>query len=131
MDRSDNVPMVVDTIKIRVANKKGYQECEVGGVFDYNQSTSKTRRGRVIERGKVSGTIMATEDKAVYEGGKYRIRKLTPRECWRLMDFDDEDFDKAAEHCSNTQLYKQAGNSVCVSVIRRIAENIEKAYNAK
>lgn len=48
---------------------------------------------------------------------QYRIRKLTPRECWRLMDFSDEDFEKAAEVNSNTQLYKQAGNSIVVNVL--------------
>lgn len=47
----------------------------------------------------------------------YRIRKLTPKECWRLMDFTDEDFDKATEVNSNTQLYKQAGNSIVVNVL--------------
>ena len=45
---------------------------------------------------------------------KYRIRKLTPRECWRLMGFKDEDFDKAERYNSDTQLYKQAGNSIVV-----------------
>lgn len=48
---------------------------------------------------------------------QYRIRKLTPKECWRLMDFTDEDFEKAAEVNSNTQLYKQAGNSIVVNVL--------------
>ena len=48
---------------------------------------------------------------------QYRIRKLTPRECWRLMDFADEDFEKAAEVNSNTQLYKQAGNSIVKNVL--------------
>lgn len=48
---------------------------------------------------------------------QYRIRKLTPRECWRLMDFSDEDFEKAAEVNSNTQLYRQAGNSIVVNVL--------------
>lgn len=46
-----------------------------------------------------------------------RIRKLTPKECWRLMGFQDEDFEKAAQYNSNSQLYKQAGNSICVSVL--------------
>lgn len=46
-----------------------------------------------------------------------RIRKLTPRECWRLMDFTDEDFHKSEEVNSNTQLYKQAGNSICKNVL--------------
>ena len=49
-----------------------------------------------------------------------RIRKLTPRECWRLMGFDDADFDKAARHNSNAQLYKQAGNSIVVDVLAYI-----------
>ncbi len=48
---------------------------------------------------------------------KTRIRKLTPKECWRLMGFDDEDFEKAAAENSNTQLYKQAGNSIVVDVL--------------
>lgn len=46
-----------------------------------------------------------------------RIRKLTPKECWRLMGFDDEDFEKAAKVNSNSQLYKQAGNSIVVTVL--------------
>lgn len=46
-----------------------------------------------------------------------RIRKLTPRECWRLMGFTDEDFDKASKVVSDTQLYKQAGNSIVVDVL--------------
>lgn len=48
---------------------------------------------------------------------QYRIRKLTPKECWRLMDFSDEDFEKAEKVNSNTQLYKQAGNSIVVNVL--------------
>lgn len=53
------------------------------------------------------------------DGIKYliRIRKLTPRECWRLMDFTDEDFEKAQAVNSNTQLYKQAGNSIVKNVL--------------
>ncbi len=46
-----------------------------------------------------------------------RIRRLTPRECWRLMDFSDEDFDKAKSVNSDSQLYKQAGNSIVVNVL--------------
>ena len=48
---------------------------------------------------------------------EYRIRKLTPKECWRLMDFSDADFHKAEKVNSNTQLYKQAGNSIVVNVL--------------
>lgn len=49
-----------------------------------------------------------------------RIRKLTPKECWRLMGFDDQDYEKAAAVNSNTQLYKQAGNSIVVNVLEEI-----------
>ena len=50
----------------------------------------------------------------------YRIRKLTPRECWRLMGQTDEAFEKAASVVSNSQLYKQAGNSIVVDVLEYI-----------
>ena len=53
-----------------------------------------------------------------------RIRKLTPRETWRLMGFDDEDFEKAEKVNSNTQLYKQAGNSIVVNVLVEIFKNL-------
>ena len=51
-----------------------------------------------------------------------RIRKLTPLECWRLMGFADEEFRKAEAVCSNSQLYKQAGNSIVVDVLAAIFE---------
>lgn len=55
---------------------------------------------------------------------KYQIRKLTPKECWRLMGFDDEDFEKASKVNSNSQLYKQAGNSIVVNVLEAILKNL-------
>lgn len=54
----------------------------------------------------------------------YKIRKLTPKECWRLMGFNDEDFEKAAKVNSKTQLYKQAGNSIVVNVLMAIFNNL-------
>lgn len=58
----------------------------------------------------------------------YRIRKLTPKECFRLMAFSDEDFDRAkAAGVSNSQLYKQAGNSIVVDVLYYIFMNLYKA----
>lgn len=58
-----------------------------------------------------------------------RIRRLTPKECWRLMGFDDIDFDKAQQAgLSNTQLYKQAGNSVVVNVIEAIFKKLLTDY---
>lgn len=53
-----------------------------------------------------------------------RVRKLTPKECWRLMGFDDEDFDKASKVNSNAQLYKQAGNSIVVNVLESIFKEL-------
>lgn len=57
-----------------------------------------------------------------------RIRKLTPLECFRLMGFSDEDFSKVESINSNTQLYKQAGNSIVVDVIEEIYEQIFNLY---
>ena len=55
----------------------------------------------------------------------YQIRKLTPKEYWRLMGFDDNDFEKAkSAGISNTQLYKQAGNSIVVDVLQYIFRNL-------
>lgn len=57
----------------------------------------------------------------------YRIRKLTPKECWRLMGFTDEEFQKAQDAgVSNSQLYKQAGNSIVVDVLEYIFRNLLK-----
>ena len=54
----------------------------------------------------------------------HRIRKLTPKEAWRLMGFKDEQFLKAEQVCSNSQLYKQAGNSIVVNVMEEIFKNL-------
>lgn len=59
-----------------------------------------------------------------------RIRKLTPKECWRLMGFDDVDFEKAEKINSNTQLYKQAGNSIVVNVLEAIFKELFREYIA-
>lgn len=56
---------------------------------------------------------------------EYRIRKLTPRECWRIMDFDDDDYDKAEKVNSNTQLYKEAGNSLVTVVMAAILSQLD------
>ena len=71
----------------------------------------------------VSNTLTTVQkDNLVLE--KYRIRKLTPKECWRLMNFTDEDFHKAEQVNSNTQLYKQAGNSIVTSVLEAIFKQL-------
>lgn len=129
---------VLETVRIKQATKEGYIECKVGGVADLLYPSSTTRRGRVQDNGDVSPTITSMENGLYKIESQYRIRKLTPRECWRLMDFSDADFDKAAEVNSNTQLYKQAGNSIVKNVLIAIfgqmipgKENIYKEINRK
>ena len=110
-----------ETLKIKQATKQGYIECKVGGCFDSSYPTSKLRRGRVQEGGDVTPTITAGGAENInYVETRYRIRKLTPKECWRLMGYTDEDFEKAASVNSNTQLYKQAGNAIVKQVLMAI-----------
>ena len=177
-------------IAIRQATKKGYIECEIGGVADLSYPESKTRRCRVQDGGNICPTLTATEtgvcriesvnefnnkpkerffrqaldtfndsdveygdtidafNKRVnksgcsptlttrHEGFKtailpvtndIRIRKLTPKECFRLMGFSDENFEAAENVVSNSQLYKQAGNSIVVDVLYYILVELYKA----
>ena len=81
----------------------------------------------MIDEGKTAPTldtgctigVLVTED-----GKRIRARRLTPKECFRLQGFPDEYFERAAEVCTDTQLYKQAGNSVTVNVIYEIAKRL-------
>ena len=84
---------------------------------------SKTRRGRVQDNGQIVGTLDTGSNHAKVEG-KYRIRKLTPRECFRLQGWTDDYFDKAQFVNSDSQLYKQAENGVTVNVIKAIAQKM-------
>ena len=106
--------------KIKVANKLGYNLVKQGGVADFLYPSSKTRRGRVIEMGEINPTLTAEERGVCKVEDRYRIRKLTPIECWRLMSFSDEDFHKAERVNSATQLYKEAGNSIVQVVLMAI-----------
>lgn len=114
-------------IAIRQATKKGYIECELGGVADLPYPESKTRRGRVQENGQICPTITATETGVCRIESPIRIRKLTPKECFRLMGFSDENFEAAEKMVSNSQLYKQAGNSIVVDVLYYILVELYKA----
>lgn len=113
-----NVPLV----PIRTANSKGYDLAQDGDGIDLAYPQSTTRRGRVGHG--VAKTIATSDNQGTLDG--FRIRKLTPKECWRLMGFDDADFDKAEKVNSNTQLYKQAGNSIVVNVLEKIIANLPK-----
>ena len=85
-------------------------------------------KGRVVDRDGIGYTLTATEYKdplKIAEKGAcgIRIRKLTPRECWRLMGFMDEEFD-SVHGISNSQLYKQAGNSIVVNVLSALLSQL-------
>ena len=127
-------------VKVAEATKQGYSECRVG-VDTVNLSVpgSKTRRGRVGK--EIANTldtscnqgifVQVSEELVVYAVWyeKYQcyiaIRKLTPCECFRLQGWSDDYFEKAQFVNSDSQLYKQAGNGVTVSVIKAIAEKLK------
>ena len=109
-------------IRVKEATKQGYQEAEIGNSVNLSHPNSKTRRGRVGKQ--IANALLTGESQGVVEPD-FRIRKLTPRECWRLQGFPDWAFDKAQEVNSNSQLYKQAGNSVTVNVIAAIAKELK------
>ena len=108
-------------IRIKEATKKGYAEATIGDSVNISHPNSKTRRGRV---GKgIANTLLTGEEQGVVLND-FRIRKLTPKECWRLQGFPDWAFERATKVNSNSQLYKQAGNSVTVNVIEAIARRL-------
>ena len=137
-------------VYVKEATKKGYAEAIEGDSINLEQPNSKTRMGRVghqvaqtlttspqqavVEPSFVNGNICKTvragghgsTDRHSWDMVKcektLRIRKLTPKECFRLMGFDDEDFEKAEAVNSNTQLYKQAGTSIVVQVVEHLME---------
>lgn len=81
----------------------------------------------MIENGKISPTLDTSCGVGVleHEGKEIRVRKLTPKECFRLQGFPDEYYERAASVCTDSQLYKQAGNSVTVDVIYEIARRMK------
>ena len=151
--QKDNL-LLEPTVKIKQATQQGYVECKLGGVADLSYPRSKTRRGRVQDNGDVCPTLTATETGVCRIETPYRIRKLTPRECWRLMGFSDLDFFSAMlldrdaaiklmikfkdnlngveimreaetmQKMSNSQLYKQAGNSIVKMVLMAIKKQM-------
>lgn len=115
---------------VRQTTKKGYDIANEGDSINLEQPNSKTRRGRVGDQ-RVN-TLTTSCNQAVVQHGD--IRRLTPRECWRLMGFDDKDFDKASNvdignrKMSDSQLYKQAGNSIVVNVLEEIYKCLMRLY---
>lgn len=115
----ENKPSCI--IHVKEATKKGYAEATIGDSVNLSHPNSKTRRGRVGKR--IANTLLTGEEQGVVMHD-FRIRKLTPKECWRLQGFPDWAFEKAESVNSNSQLYKQAGNSVTVNVIEAIARRL-------
>lgn len=132
--KEDGEPMFTLTsqdrhgIAIREATKKGYDIAQEGDAVNFQFPDSKTRRGRV---GKGLANTLETSSNQGTLTSDYRIRKLTPKECFRLQGFPDELFEKAEQVNSNSQLYKQAGNSVTVNVIEEIANKLKSQEETK
>lgn len=182
IDKPFNLVTNGHQISIPQATKKGYIEMDLPGVCDLSYPTSKTRRGRVQENGKVPPTLTASSQDICYieyngemvnlpciaasrarnpenpsdrSAGmpkeqrlefntkgtsntltriqkdnyvvekSYRIRKLTPKECFRLMGLKDDDIDKIQQTgMSDSQQYKMAGNSIVVNVLEGIFKNL-------
>jgi DNA (cytosine-5-)-methyltransferase len=114
--------IAIPKIRVKEATKQGYAEATIGDSINLSYPNSKTRRGRVGKQ--IANTLLTGESQGVVEPD-FRIRVLTPREYWRLQGFPDWAFDKAQEVNSNSQLYKQAGNSVTVNVIAAIAKELK------
>jgi len=105
---------------VKSATSKGYEEATEGDSINFSVPNSQTRRGRV---GKgVAQTLDTACNQATIDN--YKIRRLTPRECFRLMDFPDT----FTWPVSDSQAYKQAGNSIVVNVLYKIIKNLPLCY---
>ena len=117
----NNIAEPNDYLTIPEATKQGYAKAYEGDSVNISFQSSKTRRG------KVGKQMDNTLDTGCQQGvvTNYRIRKLTPRECFRLMGVDDADIDKIqAAGISNSQQYKMAGNSIVVDTIAHILRKL-------
>lgn len=120
MQGGNRQPMVM----VREATKQGYDIAMVGDSININQPNSSTRRGRV---GKEICNTLTTQQEYATLTYDFRIRKLTPRECFRLMGLHDDEIDKIQQAgISNSQQYKLAGNSIVVDVLEAIFKELFK-----
>lgn len=112
-----------NAVAVPVENNISVNEPKIEIVGNYMPSGHDA--SRVVDADGLAPTVRENHGTvtAVLEKPKFRIRKLTPKECFRLMGFDDKDIDiLIANGISNTQLYKMAGNSIVVDVIERLIE---------
>ncbi len=113
-------------VAIKEATNKGFAEAHIGDSINIAFPNSKTRRGRV---GKQVAQTLDTQCMQGTLTENFRIRRLTPKECFRLQGFPDELFEKARLVNSDAQLYKQAGNAVTVNVAFAVARAIKSSVN--
>ena len=119
----DNVVGTLRTIDAcgdkRVINPDDMNPVRIGNIYGEQFGTGYA--GNVWDQDSVSPTIMTAQggnrQPLVVDNVKWRIRKLTPKECWRLMGFSDKDCDRASKYVSDSALYKQAGNSIVTSCL--------------
>lgn len=114
----NNVPKIL----VKVGTKLGYDEAIEGDSINLAFPNNANKRGRV---GKQESHTITTDAKMGVVTPELRIRKLTPKECFRLMGFEDKDVDILVENgISNTQLYKMAGNSIVVNVLEALFRSL-------
>lgn len=133
--------LLVEPVRVKANTQKGYEEVGEYGAVNISRPGSTTRRGRVQgDKGDIVGTLTIVEENAVVEPlasiQRCRIRRLTPRECFRLQDVSEEDIDKIQnykypymkrgkrKHISNSQQYKLAGNLIPVACMFYIFKNL-------
>lgn len=126
----DEEIQVKDFLKIKEATKKGYSEAYAGDYVNIQFPNSKTRRGRVGNG--IANTLLTSKENCVVVDNPLRLRRLTEKECFRLMGFDDSDCDILKDNCiSMTQIYKQAGNSIVVDVLEALFTELFEAIEIK
>ena len=113
-------PIFTQGIKVRNGTKQGYQLAEIGDSVDLSYPSSLTRRARVGKGIAHNLSCSCQMGAVVWNGRVVKIRRLTPKECFRLQGFSDDLFEKAKAVNSDAQLYKQAGNGVTVPVVYAI-----------
>jgi len=109
---------------IKEGTKKGYSAAEPGDGVNISYPGSGTKRGRV---GKGVSQTLTCQPQGVMERFG-RIRRLTPRECFRLQGFDEDQIDRVLDAVSDSQAYKQAGNSVTVNVVHAIGVSLRAMH---
>lgn len=135
MNKEESNKIMIDEVKRIVGATR---KCDIGVTVHDNgdirpHRLDKKKSGisemQINKDTNISNTVTASHMPKTYgDSTDFRIRKLTPKECWRLMGFDDEDLYKAEAVNSNAQLYKQAGNSIVVDVIEKIYEKLFETY---